>query len=167
MFMFKQFANNNSLIISPFFHFTSKTYFQISIYKTYHTVHPDGTAYGGSAILVKSSIRHTELPKYQTDEIQATSIEVQDGSGSLCISALYSPPKHNRFIAGGDFNAKHTVWGSGLTTTKRRELLKAISHLRLCFSSTGSPTYWSSDPTKIPDLIDFCVTKGIPKQSIK
>ena len=73
----------------------------------------------------------------------------------------------NRFIAGGDFNANHTVWGSRLTANKGRELLNAISHLRLCFSSTGSPTYWSSDPTKIPDLIDFCVTKGIPKQSTK
>jgi hypothetical protein len=33
----------------------------------------------------------------------------------------------NRFIIGGDFNAKHTHWGSGLITTKGRELLKAIN----------------------------------------
>jgi hypothetical protein len=27
--------------------------------------------------------------------------------------------------------------------------------------STGQPTYWPSDVNKIPDLVDFCVTKGI------
>jgi hypothetical protein len=27
--------------------------------------------------------------------------------------------------------------------------------------STRQPTYWSSDPNKIPDLVDFCITKGI------
>jgi hypothetical protein len=26
--------------------------------------------------------------------------------------------------------------------------------------STRQPTYWPSDPNKIPDLVDFCVTKG-------
>ena len=88
------YTNNVDLLLVSETHFTSKTYFEISNYKTYHTIHPDGTAHGGSAILVKSSIRHTELPKYQTNEIQATSIEVHDGSGSLCISALYSPPKY-------------------------------------------------------------------------
>jgi len=25
--------------------------------------------------------------------------------------------------------------------------------------STRQPTYWPSDPNKIPDLLDFCVTK--------
>ena len=25
--------------------------------------------------------------------------------------------------------------------------------------ATSKPTYWPSDPNKIPDLVDFCVTK--------
>jgi hypothetical protein len=29
--------------------------------------------------------------------------------------------------------------------------------------STGEPTYWPSDRNKLPDLVDFCVTKGIPQ----
>jgi hypothetical protein len=29
--------------------------------------------------------------------------------------------------------------------------------------STGKPTYWPSDKNKLPDLVDFCVTKGIPQ----
>jgi hypothetical protein len=27
--------------------------------------------------------------------------------------------------------------------------------------TTGEPTYWPSDRNKLPDLVDFCVTKGI------
>jgi hypothetical protein len=27
--------------------------------------------------------------------------------------------------------------------------------------STGEPTYWPSDRNKIPDLLDFAITKGI------
>jgi hypothetical protein len=29
--------------------------------------------------------------------------------------------------------------------------------------STGEPTYWQSNRNKLPDLVDFCVTKGIPQ----
>jgi hypothetical protein len=29
--------------------------------------------------------------------------------------------------------------------------------------STGEPTYWPSVRNKLPDLVDLCVTKGIPK----
>jgi hypothetical protein len=29
--------------------------------------------------------------------------------------------------------------------------------------STGEPTYWPSDMNKLPDLVDFCATKGIPQ----
>ena len=32
-----------------------------------------------------------------------------------------------RFIAGGDYNAKHPRWGSRLTTTRGRELHKATT----------------------------------------
>ena len=29
--------------------------------------------------------------------------------------------------------------------------------------STGKPTYWPSDPTKIPDLLDFVIFNGISR----
>jgi hypothetical protein len=28
---------------------------------------------------------------------------------------------------------------------------------------TGEPTYWPCDRNKLPNLVDFCVTKGIPQ----
>jgi hypothetical protein len=33
--------------------------------------------------------------------------------------------------------------------------------------STGKPTYWPTDPGKIPDLIDFFLIKNIPAQYLQ
>jgi len=68
---------------------------------------------------------------------------------------------------GGDFNAKNTHWGSRLTTTKGRELLKAIKETRCEAMSTGKPTYLLTDPSKIPDLINFFIIKNIPVQYLQ
>ena len=73
----------------------------------------------------------------------------------------------SRFIAGGDYNAKHTIWGSRLTNTKGRALLNSINDLKLSFASPGTPTNWPTAPKKIPDHIDFCFTKGIPNQLLE
>ena len=46
-------------------HFTIKNYFYIPGYKLCHTNHPDGSAHGGTAILVKDTIMFYELLKYE------------------------------------------------------------------------------------------------------
>jgi len=158
-------------------HYTSKSHIKIPNYTVYNTRHPDGTGHGGTAIIIKNSIKHYELDKYDREYLQATTIMIEDWIGPLIISAIYSPPKHNikadqyvqyfnslghRFIAGGDFNAKHTQWGSKTITTKGRQLLNAMQTCNLNHISTGEPTYWPTDRRKNPDLLDFCITKGIP-----
>ncbi|PNF35988.1 hypothetical protein B7P43_G02290 [Cryptotermes secundus] len=45
--------------------------------------------------------------------------------------------------------------------------MKVIETNNLNHLSTGQPTYWPSDADKIPDLVDFCVTKSIPPNSIQ
>jgi hypothetical protein len=80
---------------------------------------------------------------------------MEDSVGSLIISAVYLPPKHivkqeqletfyntvrQRFIAGGDHNAKHAAWGSRLITPRRREIYKTMEHLHLRHLSTDEPT---------------------------
>jgi hypothetical protein len=77
------------------------------------------------------------------------------------LAAFYST-LGRRFIAGGDYNAKHTDWGSRLITPRGREILRTMEQLNLPHLSTGEPTYWPSDRNKLPDLLDFCITKGIP-----
>jgi exonuclease III len=115
--------------------FTDKSYLRLPNYNVYHANHPAGTARGGSAIVIKHFIKHHLHHSHTQDFLQATTVTVEDLSGPLTISAAYLPPGHNikqehliafftslgrRFIVGGDFNAKHTVWGSRLTTPRGR-----------------------------------------------
>jgi endonuclease/exonuclease/phosphatase (EEP) superfamily protein YafD len=94
----------------------------------------------------------------------------------ITITAVYRTPRHNlkkehfetyfqtlgpKFLVGGDYNSKHTLWSSRLTTTKGRELAKVIQEKNYSFLSTGTPTYCPTDGNKIPDLLDFFVTNGI------
>jgi hypothetical protein len=155
------------LLISETY-FTDRGYIKMPNYRVYSTNHPDGTARGGSAIIIKQSIKHHELAKYSLNNIQATSVTI----GELTIAAIYCPPRYNnkhtdytnlltlgnRFLAGGDFNAKNTNWGSRITTTKGRELQKSIKNLNSICITIRQPTYWPSDPQTI---LDFCIAKGI------
>ena len=94
----------------------------------------------------------------------------------ITVTVVYCPPRHNlkkehfetffqtlgpKFIAGGDYNSKHTLWGSRLTTTKGRELSEVIQEKNYTFLSTGKPTYWPTDEIKIRHLLDFFLTSGI------
>ena len=46
-----------------------------------------------------------------------------------------------KYIAAGDFNAKHTLWGSRINTSRGRTLEKYIRNSNLNVLSTGRPTY--------------------------
>ncbi|XP_018405166.1 PREDICTED: RNA-directed DNA polymerase from mobile element jockey-like, partial [Cyphomyrmex costatus] len=159
-------------------HFTDKNYFKIPNYCFYDTKHPDGKAHGGTAIIIKSNFKHYENEKNIEDFLQATSITLEDTHGPLTLAAIYCPPKHSiktenftayfdkcghRFIAAGDYNAKHPWWGSRSTTptSRGRQLFAAMQSRNLFPISTGEPTYWPSDLNKTPDLLDFAVVKGI------
>ena len=73
--------------------------------------------------------------------------------------ALFFSTLGLRFMAGGGYNSKHTVWGSHITTTKGRELFNLLQQKNYSLS-TGNPTRWPTDPTKQPELLDFFVING-------
>jgi hypothetical protein len=98
---------------------------------------------------------------------------LEDHIEEISVTAVYSHPKHNikttdyehflqtlghRFTAGGDYNAKNTYWGSRTTTTKGKELNKAMRKNNFQNISSNQPTFWSSDMTKQPDLY-YCLSK--------
>jgi hypothetical protein len=138
-------------------HFIQNSYMRIPHYTIYHTSHPAGTARGGIAIIIKNTIKHYPLPNYSRDYLQAPSVSVEDSAGHLTITAVYLPPRHTVckaqledfyntlspwFIAGGDYNAKHTDWGSRLITLRGREDVKYLGlHIdrRLTRQNTFSP----------------------------
>ena len=97
------------------------------------------------------------------------------------ISSIYSPPRFSVtedqyekfykslgscFVAAGDYNAKHTYWGSRLLTPISRALFNTISKMGLDVISSGEPTYWPTDVRKNPDVIDFGVMKNISRDLI-
>lgn len=158
-------------------HFTDRSFFRCPGYTVYDTRHPDGTAHAGSAIIVKSSIKHYESIKVQTNYLQSTCIVIEDETGPLSISAVYCPPRYRiseedfidffstlerRFIVGGDYNAKSPFWGSRLTNPRGRTLLKVLQDKNFSHLSTTEFTYWPTDRLRLPDLLDFFITKGVP-----
>lgn len=157
-------------------HTTRQSSIKILNYDAYHTPHPSDRARGGTAILIRNCIEHYEKLKLVKDEMQVTMINIHIKKKDFSIAAIYCPPRPsckkedytnlfkllgNNFIVGGDFNAKHAHWGSRLTNTKGKLLYKAASTHNCNFYSSGSPTYWPTDPQKTPDLIDFFVVKGL------
>ncbi len=144
-------------------HLTSKNNFQIPKYTFHATNHPDGKAHGGTGILIKNRIKHSFLNRFETQHLQATAITVQTSCGNTTLVALYCPSRFSisekeftdffntlgdRFIAAGDYNAKHTHWGSRLVNPKGKQLyntldgpavtkrgLPYLPHILKCFSS--------------------------------
>ena len=163
-------------------HFTDKNYLKIHGYNFYHTQHPSWKAHGGIGIIIISSIKHYEFPSFQKDYLQATSVVIEDCHGTITTSVAYCPPRHsiakenfdslfdalgNRFIAEGDYNAKHTQWGSRLVTARGKNLLKSITTNNLNYLTTYEPTYWPTDTNQIPDLLDFFITKNISPRYVQ
>lgn len=169
--------NNIDIALISETHFSNKNYIKIKGYCSYWTTHPSERARGGTAILIKQNIQHYEQEEIKEHHIQVTNIAIQYNGAELNIGATYCPPRHTisktqymeifnklgpRFIIGGDFNVKHTAWGSRLITpSKGNQLLGAINESNCKYHSSRTPTYWPTDNNKIPDLIDFFISKGI------
>lgn len=180
----EQFLNANKIdvmLISET-HLTDKYNFKICGYNFYDTKHPERKGHGGTGILIRQRIRHYVLQSHCSLSLQATSICIQLKDGNLITSSVYCPPNHqltgeelsrffdslgHKFIAAGDFNAKHSFWGSRLITPRGRNLFKIIMNNGYDIASCGQPTYWPTDRRKIPDLIDFAVTKNINRSKIR
>ena len=157
-------------------HLTSNTVFNIDNYQVYNAICPGDTARGGSSLIIKNSLDHFEFGKIESLEMQMFIIQLTSLKQKINIASIYCSPtcrlkKENftpilielgdRFILGGDFNAKHLDWGSRVTLIRGKELRKAIKELGCNFHSSGNPTYWPTDRNKIPDLVDFFISKKV------
>jgi hypothetical protein len=90
---------------------------KIPYYEIYYANHPGGTVHAGSAIIIKSSIKHYILQPHVNNKIQGTILKLKTFNWPPTIAAVYSPPHHaisseeykdflqslgSRFIAAGD-----------------------------------------------------------------
>lgn len=69
-----------------------------------------------------------------------------------------------RWLIGGELDAKHPTWGSRITTIRSRELIKAINKTKNTTIAPNQPTYWSADVNKTPDILDFFISCRISSQ---
>ena len=90
---FLRLQNVDILLISET-HFTDRSHFRVPGYDGYSTQHPDNTAHGGTAIIVRRAIKHHAREEFRHDYLQVTSIAIQDEKGALNIASVYSPLKH-------------------------------------------------------------------------
>ncbi|KAH8392476.1 hypothetical protein KR215_009331, partial [Drosophila sulfurigaster] len=108
--------------------------------------------------------------------IQMSSIKVATGLGYMEVSAIYCPPRHKieerhfteilascgqRFLVGGDWNARHWMWGDTYNSPRGRELVESISVSRAKILATGSPTRYPYVPNHTATCIDFALYHGI------
>ena len=54
------------MCVSYLKHFTKQPYIKFRGYKGYHTIHPETSARGGSAVIINENIHHHEETKYET-----------------------------------------------------------------------------------------------------
>jgi len=155
-------------------HFTKYSYINIPGYFSLKSNHPDNTAHGGVAILVKTSLFYQPLPNYSFDHIQSCSIQIKLNNIPLTIGAFYSPPRHkitkeilsnyfntikNNFIVGGDYNAKHQSWGCRANNPRGTVLYNLANERHFQILSPPGPTYWPTSPKKSPDILDIFSAK--------
>lgn len=150
-------TNDIDILLLSETHLTSKNNFCIPNFIFYNTNHPDDKAHGGTGILIRNRLKHYALEEFSKDYLQATSICLKCWDGDIVISSVYCPPRYNisdsnfieffktlgnKFIAAGDYNAKHTHWGSRLINPKGKSLYSALQsrQMNLDFISTGQPT---------------------------
>lgn len=158
-------------------HLTANTRFKINGYYIYRTDHPDNTGHGGTALLVKSSLKHISSPSFiQRDYLQTTTITIYLQNLNIDVSVLYCPPRFQmtqdmfveafnnlgaHFIVGGDFNSKHPLWGSRLINPRGRLLHSLIINKQYNTHAPPAPTYWPAARNRLPDVLDFFISRGI------
>jgi hypothetical protein len=118
--------------------------------------HPDGTAYGGTALLITNRIPHSPFPSYSSNKLQIIASSIVLNSISISFASAYFSPGclfpdnefstfllslDYTFIIGAYFNAKHLNWGSRYTNIRSRSLLRVISSSHAKTLSSDSPTY--------------------------
>ena len=133
-------------------------------------------------MIVRNDIKHYLHRQVNKEYLQATTVTVQTSSNYFQLSAVYVPPQHkitsqmweeyfqdleDKYITAGEYNSKHTLWGSRNTTPRGRTLEKYIRNNYLNILSTGTPTHWPTDLNKKSDLLDFAVTRGLNTNKLK
>ena len=100
---------------------------------TTYRIDREGRRGGGTAILIKRTIKHHETQlELDNQQIETTAIRIHTNTGYIKIVSAYIPPNADTTtkdfndlletqeptIIMGDLNAKHTDWGCRITNSR-------------------------------------------------
>jgi exonuclease III len=83
---------NLDILLVPKPHFTNRSYRTIPNYNIYYTNHSDERVHGGTAVIIRQNIKHYVKTEYRHENIQSTSIAIEDNTGETTVSAIYCLP---------------------------------------------------------------------------
>ena len=69
-------------------HLTSRTVNRLPRFTVFHTIHPDDTVHGSVAFIIRSSLRHYEHLRHQTNELLAIAVRSETLPWPLTVSAI-------------------------------------------------------------------------------
>lgn len=73
-------------------HLTHKNFLNLNGYESLRADHPDGTAHGGSALLISHKIPHSPFPSHTSDNIQIIASSIILNSIPISFASAYLPP---------------------------------------------------------------------------
>ena len=103
----------------------SRRYMKRPCYTIYDIEYLSGKAHERAAVIRRNDIRHHLHSKISQEHVQTTTVTIQTNSNYFQISAVYALPRHkmtlqkweqyfqylgDKYIAAGEFTAKHTLW---------------------------------------------------------
>ena len=143
-----------------------------------HRTDRQGRRGGGTALLIKSHLKHNRIPPLPTQHLETTFVKIfLNNSFIVNIGALYSPPSSIHkltkedlellntvgfpLIAIGDFNAKHTNWDTLCTNSRGITLNKFVNKHNYEVWPPPIATHYGTRGR--PDKLDMAIAKGINK----
>lgn len=157
-------------------HLAEEDKIRVPGYNVYRCDRPvERRAAGGVPICVRRGISHGELflPALQRLEGVAVQVEVE-GHQSIRIVSAYQKPNsilQNQDIAAifdgsptlliGDLNSKNQLWGCRVNNSNGRRLLELTDQLGIVVSAPEEMTFYPSQFTYQPDILDICLTQNI------
>ncbi|BET01387.1 Retrotransposon protein [Nesidiocoris tenuis] len=173
--LFLQNSNIDVILLTETKLSPSKNFF-IPGYKFTRADHPSGRCRGGSAVYIKSTVPHYELPPISDNNYQLARVAIQLQGRTYRIGAFYSSPDSIvtqsdfqtilsemglDFIIGGDYNAKHLRWGSISANQRGHCLMNVITQGSLEVIHPNEPTHYPDNRNHSPDVLDFFVARNL------
>ncbi|GFR00104.1 RNA-directed DNA polymerase from mobile element jockey [Trichonephila clavata] len=155
--------------------------FNVANYSIYRNDRTSGAG-GGTAILIKNSIRHHPID-IVTHNSEQTAISIEGTTHHLTICSFYKPPSAStpatindllkifrnrpRCFILGDFNLKHRSWNPDGNGRGGAQLFNFTRNCGFCISAPTEPTRIPHHHNARPSIIDFAISSGLSNITAK